>query len=150
MPLACERTSDGETRLAEVQQNGSQVASLGYDSLGPRTQKVAGTPTTWTYEDAPRETGPGNAPTFVPGPGIDESAATDAAATPSYLHADALVSAVKATDSSESTSFPLPQARFRSGLELLRGSGAARMAYYRRGRPPFLWAKGTTSKGAEA
>jgi RHS repeat-associated protein len=95
---------NAEKQLTRVLKNGVEQVRYTYDPLGRRRQKIAGGVTnTYIYDgaDVLRVTSSTGAnTTYLHGPNIDETLATeDAAGNRTYLHVDGLGSVVRSTDS---------------------------------------------------
>jgi len=96
---------NAENQLIEVSENETTIATIEYDPLGRRVEKVAGgTTSTFTYEgeDILREIAGATTTYYVHGPGIDEPLTNEISGSPTYYHADALGSVLKMTNASGS------------------------------------------------
>ena len=95
-------TWNAENQLVRVTKDGAEIATFAYDPLGRRVEKAAGGVTAsfaYDREDVLRELRQGTAPSrFVHGPRFDEPLAMDDGASPIWLHADGLGSAVSTTN----------------------------------------------------
>ena len=93
---------NAENQLTKVEKNGAEIARFAYDPVGRRVEKVAGGVTNaYTYdgEDVLREVRGGTTLKYTHGPEIDEPLAVEEGTVSSYLHADALGSIFKVTNS---------------------------------------------------
>jgi len=95
-------------QLTAVTKNSAVLAAFSYDPLGRRVEKHTIGTTSWTYDgkDILRQVvGPASSTQFVQGPAIDEPIAQEGpSGVMVYLHADALGSISRHTDTSGATS----------------------------------------------
>jgi len=92
---------DAANRLKKVLKNAATIATLAYDPLGRRVEKVAaGTTIKFTYsaEDIVREIAGATTTYYVHGPGVDEPLAKEISGSSTYYHADGLGSISEMSD----------------------------------------------------